>query len=100
MGDIARGWSTARVTVGVAATKIADNSVSKNCILIKNMGPATLYVGPSNTVNTATGYPMNKNESISFGLQERSYQVPGWKGIEIWGIALAPVTVAVMQEIN
>ena len=43
---------------------------------------------------------MKKNRSFSFGLQERSYQIPGWKLIEIWAISAGISDVAVMQEIN
>lgn len=98
MGDIARGFTTARVAVAGAATLIADNRIHKNCVLIKNLGPNICYIGPNNTVNSATGYPIFKNETLTFGLQERSYDIPGWSQIEIWGVSAGTSSMAVLQE--
>ena len=97
MGDICRGFTVARVNVTAAATKIADNRIHKNCVLIKNLGAATVYIGPDNTVTTLTGYPLNKNESLSIGLQERTYNMPGWEAIEVWGVS-AGCQMAIIQE--
>jgi hypothetical protein len=98
IGDIARGFRVDRYSVTAVPLLIGDNTIHKNCVLIKNMGPGTLWVYPNNTITQANGYPMGVNECLSIGMQDRSPEVPGWALIQVWAISNATTSIAVLSE--
>jgi hypothetical protein len=98
VADIARGFKVGRITVGAVAILVGDNTIHKNCLLIKNLGPGTLWIGPNSSVTSANGYPMGVNEALSIGLQDRSPEVPGWALIQVFGISNSSSQVATLAE--
>jgi len=98
MGDIRRGWTVYRVPVGAVAVKLVDNSVHKNCILVKNLGPGTVWIHPKNIATQANGYPMGVNEAVSMGMEDRGAQEHERPIIEVWGVSDAASSVAILAE--
>jgi len=54
----------ASVNIADSATEIKAVNTSRKCILLKNNGSVTVYIGEDNTVTTLTGYPLEAGESI------------------------------------
>lgn len=60
--------ATAEVSVTTTATVIAAANNGRQSLLIKNIGAATVYIGPSG-VTTATGYPLDAGEVLELSGQ-------------------------------
>jgi hypothetical protein len=98
MGDIRRGWGVIRLVVGAAPVMMVDSGVQVNCILVKNLGPGTLWIYPDNTLTQAIGYPLGVNEALSIGIENRGAQEPERPILSVWGMSDASTNVAILTE--
>lgn len=65
VGPVRLSTAPSRLTVGAAA--VQGTSIGCHGVLVRAICPGqTIYIGASNAVTTATGYPLNDNESIQF----------------------------------
>jgi len=100
MGDIRRGWGVKRLVVTAVPVLMVDSGIQVNCILVKNLGPGTLWVYPNNTITQATGYPLGINEALSIGMENRGAQEPERPIISIWAISDINTNVAILTEVG
>lgn len=74
------GVAGSNLSITSSATPIPTNPlVSRRTIAIANLGPGTLYIGPSN-VSTANGFPLAVNEKIAIACQ-------GNNNVTIYGVS-------------
>jgi len=57
--------STNQVSISDSPTLISATNRTRDGILVKNLGSATVYIGDYN-VSTTTGYPLSQNEACTF----------------------------------
>lgn len=100
MGDIQGSLVARRVNITATPVKISDSYLGRCSILIKNLSKSTVYIGGTSAVTSADGYPIGINENISVGIAERSFQITGFHGVEVWGVCGAGMSsqVAVFEE--
>jgi hypothetical protein len=98
MGDIRRGWGVIRLVVTAVPVMMVDSGVQVNSILVKNLGPGTLWIYPNNTITQAIGYPLGVNEALSFGMENRGAQEPERPILSVWAISNANTNVAILTE--
>lgn len=73
----------ASVDVNNSATLIKASNTARKCILIKNNGTSTLYIGTTNAVTIADGYPIEASESIYFYFKDAVYGITASATIDI-----------------
>jgi hypothetical protein len=66
--------STQQVQVGTGATQLLATSF-RFAVLLTNLGPGTLYIGPSSSVTSSTGYPLQPGASITMNYGGSLYAV-------------------------
>jgi len=66
--------STQQVQVGTGATQLLATSF-RFAVLLTNLGPGTLYIGPSSSVTSSTGYPLPSGASLSMAYGGSLYAV-------------------------
>lgn len=77
-----------RVTVDTTADLIDDSNPSRRSITLQNLGPSVLYIGPDNTVTTATGFPVGVGSTFNDDIYTGA-----WYGI----VAAGSAEVAVLE---
>jgi|SRR5688572_26578181 len=90
--DASAGLSglASRVLLSGGAAQQLPNSplMYRRAISVRNNSAATLYVGFTSAVSTATGYPLSSGQSLPL-------QVNG--AVKVWGIADSPVDVRIIE---
>jgi len=79
--------AVSRVSVTTAATKLADASTERESLVIRPVD-GDIYVGRANTVTTATGFKVRKDEGLTLE-----------SGDSVWAIAAGTVAVCVLAEV-
>lgn len=83
---IAAGMTVTRVSVTTSATQLRAANSSRQAVLVRPIN-GTIYVGDSNAVTTATGFPVNESEALVLA-----------NGEPVFAIAGGTVAVAVLEE--
>lgn len=71
------------VAVGIAATQIVAANTSRRSVLVQNKGAASVYVGPANTVTTATGIEVASGGSLTFTCASALFGISGTAGQDV-----------------
>ena len=82
----AAGMTVTRVSVTTSATQLRAANAARQAVLVRPMD-GTIYVGDSNAVTTATGFPVDEDEALSLE-----------NGESVFAIASGTVAVAVLEE--
>ena len=84
-----------RVTLTAAATAVVLATTGfGDPLMIRNIGPGTLYVGKDNTVTNLTGFPVNVYPAVACELDLMNYEG------KVYGYASGGnCSVAIIQEV-
>ena len=83
------GLASRVILAGGAAQQLPNSPLTyRRAVSVRNNSAATLYVGFTSAVSTATGYPLASGQSLPL-------QVNG--AIRIWGIADSAVDVRIIE---
>jgi hypothetical protein len=77
--------TASRVTVATTATVVATADADGGALLVKNVGAATVYLGPAD-VTTATGFPLGAGEAWgegNFAPGEKLYGIVATGTVEV-----------------
>jgi hypothetical protein len=83
---IAAGMTVTRVSVTTSATQLRAANSSRQAVLVRPLD-GTIYVGDSNAVTTATGFPVKTDEALVLA-----------NGEPVFAVAGGTVAVAVLEE--
>ena len=61
-------FNTGTINVSTTATLIIASNVDEQNRLIENVGSETIYIGGDNSVLTTTGFPLEADEVLDFGV--------------------------------
>jgi hypothetical protein len=80
-------FTTTQVAVTTSAALAVAGAAGRDTVTLYNSGTATAYVGNSNAVTSATGFPIPAGAAL---VMEAT--------ADIWAIGAGATTLAVMQE--
>jgi len=66
MAIISEAFEASQVSVSSSAVEVAAPSANNESVVVKNLGPETVYIGNSG-VTTGQGYPLSPGESVDGG---------------------------------